>query len=213
MQLCNNGDVRQYMEKRGIKFFKEKEAVYFLKQIAMGFRELQLHKVMHRDFKIDNLFIHNATVVIADFGLAIKDKEMTNECCGTLQYMAPEILKHKSYSNLGDLWAIGVAFYEMLFDRFPFEGVEDMEVLANININSGMNLIIPKDVNDISSICIDFLQKIFEPDPEKRMTWEKFFKHSVFKSNQDSVVIGQDNPLGSTLDADNLFDSYIEILP
>ena len=49
MQLCNNGDVRKYMEKRGVKHFDEAEAVYILQQICLGFKELHKYKVMHKD--------------------------------------------------------------------------------------------------------------------------------------------------------------------
>jgi serine/threonine protein kinase len=70
-----------------------------LKQIAMGFRELHRHKVMHRDFKLDNLFMNDDTVVIADLGFAKAGREMTQTQCGTPLYMAPEIFAGKKYTN------------------------------------------------------------------------------------------------------------------
>lgn len=45
MQVCNNGDLRKYMEKKGVSHLEESEAVYFLQQIALGFKELHKHKV------------------------------------------------------------------------------------------------------------------------------------------------------------------------
>lgn len=35
-----------------------------------GFKELRKHKILHRDFKLANLFIHNDVLVIGDFGFA-----------------------------------------------------------------------------------------------------------------------------------------------
>jgi calcium/calmodulin-dependent protein kinase I len=48
---------------------------------------------------------------VADFGLAICEEEKINEKCGTLLYMAPEILKKKPYDNSIDIWATGVILY------------------------------------------------------------------------------------------------------
>ena len=39
MQLCADGDINQYKEKKGIKFFPENDAIYLLKQIGMGFEK------------------------------------------------------------------------------------------------------------------------------------------------------------------------------
>lgn len=90
------------MEKQGKKHLSEHEAIFFLKQVAMGFKELHRHNVMHRDFKVDNLFMNDATIVIADLGFAKAGKAMTTTCCGTPIYMAPEIFEKKPYTNLAD---------------------------------------------------------------------------------------------------------------
>jgi serine/threonine protein kinase len=68
MQLCNNGDVRQYIDKCGKSHLHEEEATFILRQIALGFKALHKINVMHRDFKTDNLFMNDNNVVIADLG-------------------------------------------------------------------------------------------------------------------------------------------------
>lgn len=77
MNVCNNGDMSGYMKKRGITHFNEQEALHYLKQIAMAFRELHKKQVMHRDFKLENLFMHDDTVIIGDFGMSKKAVEFT----------------------------------------------------------------------------------------------------------------------------------------
>ena len=81
---------------------------------------------MHRDFKVDNLFMHDDTVIIADLGFAKAGREMTQTQCGTPMYMAPEIFEGKTYTNLADLWSVGVSFYELLFGKFPFNAMSQM---------------------------------------------------------------------------------------
>ncbi len=70
VDYCNQGDFEHYLKDKNVKYLPEKEAVYFLKQIMNGFQELRKKKVLHRDFKLANLFVHDETLVIGDFGFA-----------------------------------------------------------------------------------------------------------------------------------------------
>lgn len=55
--------------------------------------------------------------------------------CGTLDYLAPEIVGHKQYQYQVDNWCVGVLGYELLAGRAPFEGTDDetKSRIANIN--------------------------------------------------------------------------------
>lgn len=72
---------------------------------------------MHRDIKLANIFLHNDTVVIGDFGFAKQGYYQAQTILGTPLTMAPELLfkSQQSYTNKADLWSIGVVFYQMLF--------------------------------------------------------------------------------------------------
>lgn len=81
-----------------------------------GFQKLREYKVLHRDFKLANIFIHNDTLVIGDFGFAKQGVEMTTTLLGTPLTQAYEIItadrtKDLSYSSKADLWSIGVVYY------------------------------------------------------------------------------------------------------
>ena len=92
MQYCNNGDLEDYMKKKNKKFFSEEESIYFLKMIMLGFQELHKHKIMHRDFKLANLFVNDDTLIIGDFGFAKSGFDMAQTKLGTPLTMAPELL-------------------------------------------------------------------------------------------------------------------------
>lgn len=81
-QLCNGGDLEEKLQKEGE--FSEPKAVFFLKQIMSGFVELHSQKVMHRDFKLANLFLHDGNVIIGDFGFAKAGVDMATTKLGTL---------------------------------------------------------------------------------------------------------------------------------
>ena len=40
--------------------------------------------------------------------------------CGTPQYLAPEVLEHKAYTNAVDWWCYGVILYHLLTNKLPF---------------------------------------------------------------------------------------------
>ena len=84
--------------------------------------------LIHRDFKRLNVLISDyndlSQCKIIDFGLASYNKkinlyEFGN--AGTLVYWPPEqILKNFNYGKGPDIWAAGIAIYELLTNQHPF---------------------------------------------------------------------------------------------
>src|SRR3990167_176687 len=119
MEYCNDGDLEKKLKE--VKKFPEKEALYYLKQILSAAKQLQKHKVIHRDIKPDNLLfhkvIHNDTKVegflshnniikLADFGFS-KGADEASTKCGTVSFMAPEILFERlPYDSKVDIFTI-----------------------------------------------------------------------------------------------------------
>jgi serine/threonine protein kinase len=52
--------------------------------------------------------------------------------CGTIDFMAPEVIEGESYDSSCDIWSIGVIAYFMLSGTPPFLGVDDKEIKRNI---------------------------------------------------------------------------------
>jgi serine/threonine protein kinase len=63
---------------------------------------------------------------------------------GSPIYMAPEVLKGEDYGNKADVWSCGVMFYEILFNKCPFE---DKTIPRLINKISRSSMVIPKNSN------------------------------------------------------------------
>lgn len=102
----------------------EPTAISYLKQILNGFKGLHEVKAMHRDFKVQNVMLHDNICKIVDlgFGKQLLEGEVTRTKLGSNLTMAPEVMQGFPYDFKADIWSIGVVFYQMLFGHFPFEG-------------------------------------------------------------------------------------------
>lgn len=105
--------------------------------IAAALAHAHDHNIIHRDVKTANVVITpSGQAKVLDFGLAKRTKgnettEVTlstsavtqpGTLAGTLAYMAPEVLRGGEADTRSDLWALGVALYEMATGRLPFSG-------------------------------------------------------------------------------------------
>ena len=180
LDYCNGGDLEAHLKKN--KSLGEEESIYFLMQISNGFKELHKFKIMHRDFKLANIFLHDDKVVIGDFGFAKSGSEMAETKLGSPFTMAPELLNARGrlrYTNKADLWSVGVCFYQMIFGIPPFSARALSDLQRQVNTRSGRNLRFPPS-HPISSECKDLLRKMMDPNPHTRISWYEFFNHKLF---------------------------------
>eukprot|EP00190_Bangiopsis_sp_CCMP1999_P002016 CAMPEP_0198729334 /NCGR_PEP_ID=MMETSP1475-20131203/17125_1 /TAXON_ID= ORGANISM="Unidentified sp., Strain CCMP1999" /NCGR_SAMPLE_ID=MMETSP1475 /ASSEMBLY_ACC=CAM_ASM_001111 /LENGTH=339 /DNA_ID=CAMNT_0044491945 /DNA_START=289 /DNA_END=1305 /DNA_ORIENTATION=+ len=122
--------------------FSEKISREVLKDILLGVRYLHSKNIVHRDIKPENLLCENPSipppVKIADFGLSNylgvdRGDNLLKSFCGSLNYLAPEMIKGDGYGKSVDLWAVGVIFHQMLTSLFPFDYSSPHEYLAKVS--------------------------------------------------------------------------------
>ena len=180
IQYCNQGDFENFMSKNKKLNLEENEAVGFLKQIMNGFQELRKRKILHRDFKLANLFLNDGVLIIGDFGLAKKGFEMASTDCGTPLTKAPELLfdNHGNcYNSKADLWSIGCVYYQMLFGEPPFWGFCIPELIQDIKTKVAKGIPFAGSISDESK---DLIKSLLRIDPKERIEWDAFFSHPLF---------------------------------
>lgn len=133
-EFINGQTLRDILDNRGTLDFKE--SVFLIKQILDALTELHAIGIVHRDIKPQNIYVLSSGVVkIADFGISAflnKPNNMISEkkvIVGTPQYLAPEIIIDGKVSPQGDIYALGITFFEMITGRVPFNAKETRDIL------------------------------------------------------------------------------------
>lgn len=131
LEYVNGGDLEEYRE----SFTKSdieipiKLVLNIIKQITQGLNTLHTSNppIIHRDLKTGNILLSydnkgQILIKISDFGFAteITSSDTHLDIGGTLPYMAPECFE-KVFSTQTDIYAVGVIFYLLLTNHFPYD--------------------------------------------------------------------------------------------
>lgn len=140
--------------------------------MALALEHVHDSGFMHLDFKPENILVtHNASLRLVDFDLAQPRPDTPKKLWknpGTPAYMAPEQLLRQPIDHRADIFAYGVAAYEMLTNQKPFAGDTPKEILEKqLDRTLGFNM--PRELNaDIPAALERTLVKCLERDMEKR---------------------------------------------
>ena len=115
--------------------------------------------VLHRDLKSANILLDDSyNAKITDFGLSrlkAQERSMTGNC-GTVQWMAPEILANESYAEPADVYSYGIILWELLTRECPYKGMNSIQcALAVLNKNARPSLPhwCPLDIRELIEEC------------------------------------------------------------
>ena len=153
------GDLASHL--RIEKKFSEARARLYLCEIVLAIEELHSHDIIYRDLKPDNIVLDaEGHAVLTDFGLSkvgVDSNYKAKSFCGSIAYLAPEVINRNGHGKAVDWYLLGVVFYEMIVGIPPYFSVHKNELFNNIqrgklrvpsNISNEAKELI-KDVRDI----------------------------------------------------------------
>lgn len=113
------------------------EAVELIGQVVNGLEAASERGIVHRDVKPSNILLDKkGRPHVADFGLArssisAADSSLTQSghLVGTPQYVSPEQARGRKVDFRGDIYSLGLVFYETLTGKRAFGGSTPIEVI------------------------------------------------------------------------------------
>ncbi|MFQ5576575.1 MAG: serine/threonine protein kinase, partial [Anaerolineae bacterium] len=97
----------------------EEKKVELLEDILDALVYMEGQGFLHRDLKPSNIIVTTTGASIIDFNVSKPLAEATRTQVGTPRYMPPEV-PHVGWNKTGDLYAVGLIFYELFTGRLPF---------------------------------------------------------------------------------------------
>ena len=190
-------------------YLQERKVKHWMFQVLKALNFMHRNGIFHRDIKPENILIKgDNSIKLADLGSCkgIYSKHPFTEYISTRWYRAPECLLTDGYYNFKmDIWGVGCVFFEMLSLLPLFPGDDEIDQVNKIHHILGspseelFNKLLSKSVrNDIvyekqsgtgvknllanvSSECVDLIQKMLVYDPDKRITAKQALNHPYFK--------------------------------
>ncbi|MCD9641490.1 CDPK- kinase 5 [Datura stramonium] len=190
MELCEGGELLDRILSRGGKY-TEDDAKAVMIQILNVVAFCHLQGVVHRDLKPENFLFtskeESAQLKAIDFGLSdfVKPDERLNDIVGSAYYVAPEVL-HRSYSTEADVWSIGVIAYILLCGSRPFWARTESGIFRSV-LKADPSFE-EQPWPTLSSEAKDFVKRLLNKDPRKRMTAAQALGHPWIKNSHNIEV-------------------------
>ncbi|XP_060727821.1 ribosomal protein S6 kinase alpha-2 isoform X2 [Tachysurus vachellii] len=165
LDFLRGGDLFTRLSKEVM--FTEEDVKFYLAELALALDHLHSLGIIYRDLKPENILLdEEGHIKITDFGLskeAIDNDKRAYSFCGTIEYMAPEVVNRRGHTQSADWWSFGVLMFEMLTGSLPFQGKDRKETMALIlKAKLGMPQFLSPEVQSL-------LRSLFKRNPTNRL--------------------------------------------
>ncbi|KAF9583717.1 hypothetical protein BGW38_008775 [Lunasporangiospora selenospora] len=189
MDLMMGGDLRFHMNR---KTFNESTVRFWIAELSSAVNHLHSLGIVHRDIKPDNVLLDSdGHAHLTDFNIGCnltEEKPILMSQSGTVAYMAPEVFKGTGYGTSVDWWAIGVLFYECIYNQRPFQ----TETIAELKRAIQHQKIEYPAKEGVSRECIEAMNGFLTRDPRERLgaqsgmygiRYHPFFEEAAYQHN------------------------------
>ncbi|XP_017843729.1 chromosomal serine/threonine-protein kinase JIL-1 [Drosophila busckii] len=172
LDFANGGELFTHLYHA--EHFEESRVRIYIAEVVLALEQLHQLGIVYRDIKLENILLDgDGHIVLSDFGLSkILSREneyRAHSFCGTLEYMAPEIIRTgpPGHDSAVDWWSVGVLTFELLTGASPFATSDGQSLQSEISrrIQKEQPLI----PSSFSSHARDFVLKMLEKNPKRRL--------------------------------------------
>uniref|UniRef100_A0A8C7I3K8 non-specific serine/threonine protein kinase n=1 Tax=Oncorhynchus kisutch TaxID=8019 RepID=A0A8C7I3K8_ONCKI len=183
LDFLRGGDVFTRLSKEVM--FTEEDVKFYLAELALALDHLHHLGIVYRDLKPENILLDEAGhIKLTDFGLSKESVDVDKKAysfCGTVEYMAPEVVNRRGHTQSADWWSLGVLMFEMLTGTLPFQGKDR---------NETMNMILKAKLGMPQFLSVEaqsLLRMLFKRNPANRLGAgadgvEEIKRHAFFSS-------------------------------
>ncbi|XP_060689414.1 ribosomal protein S6 kinase alpha-3 isoform X2 [Hemiscyllium ocellatum] len=183
LDFLRGGDLFTRLSKEVM--FTEEDVKFYLAELALALDHLHSLGIIYRDLKPENILLdEQGHIKLTDFGLSkesIDHEKKAYSFCGTVEYMAPEVVNRRGHTQSADWWSFGVLMFEMLTGTLPFQGKDRKETMTMIlKAKLGMPQFLSPDSQSL-------LRMLFKRNPGNRLGAgpdgvEEIKRHSFFST-------------------------------
>lgn len=190
MEYVDGITLTDYIEQQGV--LKWRDAIHFTVQVLRALQHAHDRGIVHRDVKSSNIMLlRDGTIKVMDFGIARFNREnnktMSEKTIGSVHYISPEQARGDITDERSDIYSVGVALYEMLTGRKPFDG-DTPVAIALKHMQS-----VPKRPSELNETIPEGLEQIVlramqkEPSARYQTAGEMISDLEEFKKNPGIV--------------------------
>ncbi|KAL8181035.1 UNVERIFIED_CONTAM: Ribosomal protein S6 kinase alpha-6 [Gekko kuhli] len=195
LDFLRGGDVFTRLSKEVM--FTEEDVKFYLAELALALDHLHSLGIVYRDLKPENILLDEAGhIKLTDFGLSkesVDQEKKAYSFCGTVEYMAPEVVNRRGHNQSADWWSFGVLMFEMLTGTLPFQGKDRNETMNMIlKAKLGMPQFLSPEAQSL-------LRMLFKRNPSNRLG-----------AGPDGVEEIKRHPFFSTIDWNKLYRREIQ---
>jgi p90 ribosomal S6 kinase len=194
LDFLRGGDLFTRLAKEGT--FRERDVRFYLAELILALDHLHSLGIVYRDLKPENILLDSmGHISLCDFGLSkdtFDNEGKTHSFCGTVEYMAPEVVGRKGHTTTADWWSLGVLMFEMLTGHLPFQGENRAHTMGQI-LKSKIHMPL-----HLSPEAQFLLRALFKRSPKQRLG-----------SGPKGVQEIKDHPFFATIDWICLFEREI----
>ncbi|OXB63529.1 hypothetical protein ASZ78_006058 [Callipepla squamata] len=110
LDFLRGGDLFTRLSKEVM--FTEDDVKFYLAELALALDHLHSLGIIYRDLKPENILLdEEGHIKLTDFGLSkesIDHEKKAYSFCGTVEYMAPEVVNRRGHTQSADWWSFGV---------------------------------------------------------------------------------------------------------